>query len=648
MPSNEEEEQPVTRSSPRRTARSSSTPESKKPQKKPVSILKSKRYGISVQPDSDNDDEFPSDSPFFKAAQEAVTQEGINQSGSSGDESEVEDQVDVEVLKFSRKQKRKKDKLNNLKEQYMEDLATGVQTPEVLKGRSGADASLTDESGEWARKAYASAHRTNKNSILMSPSELSPASTVAATPASQRSTRSDMTPNGRTILDEVLEGDEFEVNDDDDDDVPQEEVHVAASESANEHAKSVMEASEPDNEFLGAGNDDDDDNEGEGFQLNADPNLSDDGDEKAEEESNEEQTKLKKKKKKDKKSLVTPDNRETGKKRGRPKKVKISSNVFNVGHQVGNRDYIQVPIEELDAHSCDEEATRHSKRKRIAPLAFWKNERPIYAANNASGQLAEVFGDMPFVSGVQKALPTPYKKRSAPQKKKKKYESDSDDDSEPKSKHGKSKSNGMNDQDIEEFDTSIIEKKYKINDGEIASVWDEANTESVDMSECTLSFSYYNTLYPYLTFFFATEVFCYKKKLTMHSLPLIGGRKKSEGNITGKAAQAFNKSQEGMIPNYIVGCLELPPRGIKDPESVGPCCQIFNVGDCQPKSVEISIANPDVNNGNYDEDSAQRFLLSKNDSFHLPPGNVYRIQNHSKTTTCTLHWTIIQPLRQIE
>lgn len=551
-----------------------------------------------------------------------MTQEGSNQSESSGDEGEGDDKVDEKVLKLTRKQKKKKEELNNLKQQYMEDLATGVQTPEVLKGNSGADASLTDDSGEWARKAYASAHRTNKNSILMSPSELSPASTIAATPASQRSTRSDMTPSGRTILDEVLEGDEFEVNDDDVD-VTEEEVHRAASENLNEEAKTVMETSEPDNDFLGPDDDDDDDNEGEGFQLNSDPNLSDHDSEKDAKDSDEEQNKLKKKKKKDRQSLVTPDNRDTGKKRGRPKKVKISSNVFNVGHQVGNRDYTQVPLEELDGNSSDEEGTRRSKRKRIAPLAFWKNERPIYAANTASGELAEVFGDMPFVSGVQKALPTPYKKRPAPQKKKKKYDSDSDEDSEPKSKHGKSKSNGTTYQDIEEFDASGIKKKYKINDGEVASVWDEANTESVDM-----------------------KVFCYKKKLTMHSLPLIGGRKKSEGNITGKAAQAFNKSQEGMIPNYIVGCLELPPRGIKDPESVGPCCQIFNVGDCQPKSVEISIANPDVNDGNYDEESAQRFLLSKNDSFHLPPGNVYRIQNHSKTTTCTLHWTIIQPLRE--
>lgn len=129
----------------------------------------------------------------------------------------------------------------------------------------------------------------------------------------------------------------------------------------------------------------------------------------------------------------------------------------------------------------------------------------------------------------------------------------------------------------------------------------------------------------------------------MFTLPPLVTRAKSEGNICGKAAQHFNKTQEGSIPGFIVGCLELPPKGIKDPEGVGPCCQIFHVGDCQPKSVEVSIANPDVDDGNYDEESAQRFLLSKNDAFHVPPGNVYRVQNHSKTTGCILNWTIIKP-----
>lgn len=595
-------ESPITRSSPRRTARS--TPESK-PQQKPVSILRSKRYGISVQPDSDNDEEFPSDSPFFKAAQEALTQEGYdkNKYNDSGDSDGEEDE---EVVKISQKKEKTLAALEKLKKKYTDDLAAGIQTPEVLRGSSTADTSVTVDSAEWARKAYASAHRVNRSSVLMSPSELSPASTIVATPASQRSDK--MTPSTRkTILDEVMEDDEFGVHDDDD---SEEDAPIDSSNAEEEHTASIMEKSVPPDTFEQS---DHEGNEGEGFQLNSETNV----------ESDEEERKMKKITKKNKQSFVTPDNRDEGKKRGRPKKVKISTNVFNVGHQVGNRDYIQVPVDELAGNSSDDEdGTRRSKRRRIAPLAFWKNERPLYTANNASGKLAEVFGDMPFVSGIQKALPTPYKKRVLPVKKKK-VESDSDDDSEPKpKKHVRSKIDTLY-AEVEEFDASELKKKYSIIDGVTASVWDENNTESVDM-----------------------KVFCYKKNLAMHSLPQLGNRKSSEGKVTCKAAQAFNKTQEGLIPGYIVGCLELPPKGIKDPESVGPCCQIFNVGDCQPKSVEIAIANPDVNDGNYDEDSAQRFLLSKNDSFHLPPGNVYRIQNHSKTTTCILHWTIIQPFRE--
>ena len=35
-------------------------------------------------------------------------------------------------------------------------------------------------------------------------------------------------------------------------------------------------------------------------------------------------------------------------------------------------------------------------------------------------------------------------------------------------------------------------------------------------------------------------------------------------------------------------------------------------------------------------------LLSKGDMFQIPPGNVYRIENHSKTEDAKLFWTIIK------
>jgi len=130
----------------------------------------------------------------------------------------------------------------------------------------------------------------------------------------------------------------------------------------------------------------------------------------------------------------------------------------------------------------------------------------------------------------------------------------------------------------------------------------------------------------------------------LHDLPLTDKRQKGDGKVVARAAQAFNiEPQNENMPGYICGCMEVPPLGIKEEEGVGPCSQVFNVGECQPKSVELAVADPEVNGGNFNPQNAVRFLLSKGDMFHIPAGNVYRVQNHSKTTDCILNWTIIRP-----
>lgn len=136
-----------------------------------------------------------------------------------------------------------------------------------------------------------------------------------------------------------------------------------------------------------------------------------------------------------------------------------------------------------------------------------------------------------------------------------------------------------------------------------------------------------------------------RAELKLMSLPVQKGgtRTKEDGKVTVKAAQAFNVPPESAeFPGFICGCMELPPKGIKDEEGVGPCAQVFNVGDCQPNSLEVSIADPDSHNGDYVRETASRYLLSKGDFFHVPAGNIYRIQNHSKTTSCELNWIIIR------
>ena len=128
-------------------------------------------------------------------------------------------------------------------------------------------------------------------------------------------------------------------------------------------------------------------------------------------------------------------------------------------------------------------------------------------------------------------------------------------------------------------------------------------------------------------------------------LPISKKRKKTEGKRTGKAAQAFNISSENNddYVGYIMGNLLLPPKGIKDSESVGPCAQTFTVCRCQPKALEVAFGDPDQPDGELDVETAQRFLLSSGDMFRVPPGNSYRLENHSENTECLLTWTIIRP-----
>lgn len=123
-------------------------------------------------------------------------------------------------------------------------------------------------------------------------------------------------------------------------------------------------------------------------------------------------------------------------------------------------------------------------------------------------------------------------------------------------------------------------------------------------------------------------------------------RTKAEGNVVGKAAQAFSFVQppDSEYVGYIMGNLTLPPKGIKDAESVGSCAQTFTVVGGQPGAVEVAYADPEEDeNGTLKPESAIRFLLGPGDMFRVPPGNCYRLQNHSKTTECFMTWTIIRP-----
>lgn len=267
-----------------------------------------------------------------------------------------------------------------------------------------------------------------------------------------------------------------------------------------------------------------------------------------------------------------------------------------------------------DDSSVEESDFRRSKRARFPPLQFWKNEKLVYKANNYHD--SEVLGDMPVVRAVVKALPTPYKhidrvRRNAinnrPNTKASKYE-----------KSKKSSNNSQN--SLPKFNDAEIRRKHDIIDGDVADIWDES-LEGINQR----------------------KLVCHASKMVSSTLPITRQRDPSESRVVGSASQAFNIPEAGdIIPGWISGHLILPPGGIKDAEGVGLCSQVFSVQTCQPNSLEVSLADPEDNE--YDSDTAQRFLLSPGDFFHVPPNNVYRIENHSKEADGKLFFTIIRPM----
>ena len=144
----------------------------------------------------------------------------------------------------------------------------------------------------------------------------------------------------------------------------------------------------------------------------------------------------------------------------------------------------------------------------------------------------------------------------------------------------------------------------------------------------------------------STEIVARSRNLERHDLPLPKARTRAEGKVVARAAQAFNIPQNEENENYvgyIMGHLAIPPKGIKDSESSVRCAHTFTVCHCQPNGLEVAYADPNEEEGSFDPDTAQRMLLNPGDMFRIPPGNCYRIQNHSTTMDCLLTWTIIKP-----
>jgi len=348
-----------------------------------------------------------------------------------------------------------------------------------------------------------------------------------------------------------------------------------------------------------------------------------------------EKTPPKKKKSNTESAPVTPSalRKKGSKKKNANQRVNWSTPTGRAtGIPAANRDYEAVPVSDYkeDYPPGKEPQTpggtqlRRSKRARFKPLQFWKNEKLIYEAQHEEGLLGEAMGDMPVVAGVMHALPTPYKERKArdrpekaAKKDKKRRRTSDDDDSD----------GGQPASKVPPFDDSKLRKRYHIHDGESGSIWSEP---TADVTE--------------------SKVVSRMENRSFSKLPLSSTRKKTESKVVGFASQAFHilTDENDHFPGYIAGNVVLPPRGIKDAEGVGLCSQVFNVGECQPNSLELALADPSTNDGEFDHATAQRYLLSKGDMFHVPPGNVYRIENHSKTEKASLFWTIVKCTNRAE
>ncbi|KAK1733505.1 hypothetical protein QTG54_015793 [Skeletonema marinoi] len=229
---------------------------------------------------------------------------------------------------------------------------------------------------------------------------------------------------------------------------------------------------------------------------------------------------------------------------------------------------------------------RKSTRTRFEPIEWWKSERVVFGPNNEDGCLGKAMGDMPIVTHVGKALPTPYEDVELKRKPPAKAAAGSKCD-------GKKRSGEkaiMRVEDMPQFDDKALRKKYKktFSEAEFGSIWSETFEETSE-----------------------TKIISRLSNRNYEQFPLSKKRKREESDKVGQASHAFDvqTDDDDLFPGYIAGNVVLPPKAIKDAERVGFLSNVFSVGDCQPNSLEFALADPQ--GVQFDEKTAQRFLLSK-------------------------------------
>lgn len=259
-----------------------------------------------------------------------------------------------------------------------------------------------------------------------------------------------------------------------------------------------------------------------------------------------------------------------------------------------------------DESEHEEGPTRISKRAtKGRRFNFWKNERPKYE----DGTLVGLYEAEPTPKKPRRTANSKTNKRARPTKVEKKLYQSDDEDAEWEGDNKKAKS----------LPPVKLPAKVRYIDGakeKVLQTWDIYKEQPTEQRVVNL-----RSAMPPLR-------------------PLVPGDSRS-----GLAGHTFVIPEiKREISGWIAGYLDLPPQGIKDAELVGKYAQIFFVSSGQEKALEFGLADPSTED--WDDQLAQRVLLSPGDSFYVPPGNMYRLQNHSVALAAQLFFVVVQPIEE--
>lgn len=299
------------------------------------------------------------------------------------------------------------------------------------------------------------------------------------------------------------------------------------------------------------------------------------------------------------------------------------------------RGMISDEDEESISEGSDDGNVRRSRRAtKGRRFAFWKNERPLYQEGTLVGLAA--------------AEPTPVKHTS-------KSRSNRNANGKPAKKKEKRATgtkrvrNAESDSSLDE-DQLMNSKRHRSAPDYNQEIVNEPLNEALLPTDVeyidpvlTDSMAVWDDYYDRPT---TAAVICCKDTCTAPmALPVTSTNRPAGKKVPQPLASHFfhvAEAEKGVMSGWMAGSVDLPPGSIKDAEGVGRYLQVFFVVKGQKGSVEFGLADPLQDF--WDDRTAQRVLLGPGDSFYVPPGNIYRLENHSPTISCSINWMIVYPV----